>query len=280
MLTVNYDLLGLQAGDLLLDMGCGAGRHAFESYRRGARVIAFDYSHNELVDVRGIFGAMQQAGEGPAHGLATGVNGDAVKLPFPDDTFDRIIASEVLEHVPDDEGALDELMRVLRPGGIIAATIPAWFPEKVCWALSDEYHAPFVVGGHVRIYTEDELRQKMKAAGLEPGPSHHAHALHSPYWWLKCAVGPTNDDNPLVKAYLRLLTWDIMKQPLVLQVAEKVLQPLMGKSLIVYARKPLATVAPPAPRVSATATSASNASGAAATPATAPSTERQTVDVA
>lgn len=279
MLTVDFERLGLEAGDLLLDMGCGAGRHAFESYRRGARVIAFDYSQPELVDVRGTFGAMNEAGEGPKHGLATGVNGDAVKLPFPDDTFDRIIASEVLEHVPDDEGALDELMRVLRPGGIIAATIPAWLPEQICWKLSDEYHAPFVVGGHVRIYTEDELRDKMRAAGLEPGASHHAHALHSPYWWLKCAVGPTNDDNPLVKAYLKLLTWDIVKRPLVLQVAEKVLQPLMGKSLIVYARKPLRTAAPPAPRQAArTAAPTPSAPPSASEPA--PQPERETVDVA
>ncbi len=277
MLTVNYDLLGLQAGDLLLDMGCGAGRHAFESYRRGARVVAFDYSFDELADVRGLFGAMQEAGEGPRQSLATAVNGDAVRLPFPDDSFDRIIASEVLEHVPDDEGALDELMRVLRPGGVLAATIPSWLPEKICWALSDEYHAPFVVGGHVRIYTEDELRGKMRAAGLEPGPSHHAHALHSPYWWLKCAVGPTNDENPLVKAYLRLLTWDITKQPLVLQVAEKLLQPLMGKSLIVYARKPLRTAAPRPMRATRAAAPDASASPSASEPA--PHPERETADV-
>jgi len=138
MLTVDYDRLDLQAGDLLLDMGCGAGRHAFESYRRGAKVVAFDYSHAELVEVRGLFGAMQQAGEGPKHGLATGVNGDAVKLAFPDDTFDRIIASEVLEHVPDDVGALAERVRVLRPGGVIAATTPASLPDQICWKLSDE----------------------------------------------------------------------------------------------------------------------------------------------
>ena len=79
----------------------------------------------------------------------------------------------------------------------------------MCWALSDEYHAPKAVGGHVRIYTENELRSKMRGAGLHDGAAHHAHALHSPYWWLKCAVGTTNDDFPLVKLYHRLLVWDI-----------------------------------------------------------------------
>ena len=73
----------------------------------------------------------------------------------------------MLEHIPDDVGALAELTRVLKPGGTIAVTIPAWLPEKICWALTDEYHAPKAVGGHVRIYTENELRAKMRGAGLD-----------------------------------------------------------------------------------------------------------------
>ena len=54
MLTVDYDTLGLQAGDLLLDMGCGAGRHAFESYRRGARVIAISAVDGAIYNENGI----------------------------------------------------------------------------------------------------------------------------------------------------------------------------------------------------------------------------------
>ncbi|HEX4868845.1 MAG TPA: class I SAM-dependent methyltransferase [Acidimicrobiales bacterium] len=244
MLTVRFDELGVQEGDLLLDMGCGAGRHAFESFRRGARVVAFDYSAAELKDVAGLFAAMREAGEAgtDAGSLAVTTNGDALKLPFPDDAFDRIIASEVLEHVSDDQQALHEIFRVLKPGGTLAATVPAWLPEQICWALSEEYHAPFVEGGHVRIYSEPTLRDRMRRAGLKPGAAHHAHALHSPYWWLKCAVGPTNDDHPLVKGYLQVLVWDIMQtQPMgtITRWAEKLLNPVLGKSLIVYARKPV-----------------------------------------
>jgi SAM-dependent methyltransferase len=237
VLTVDYDKLGLKAGDLLLDMGAGNGRHAFEALKRGARVVAFDYLVADLIEARNLMVAMAVEGEAPEGGLGTGVNGDAVRLPFPDNTFDCIIAAEVLEHVPDDVGALDELTRVLKPGGRLAATIPSWMPEKICWALSEEYHAPHVVGGHVRIYTEPELRKKMRGAGLEPGHSHHAHALHSPYWWIRCAVGPDDDDHPLVQAYHRLLVWDMVKAPMITRVAEKLLQPVLGKSLIVYADK-------------------------------------------
>jgi SAM-dependent methyltransferase len=239
VLTVDYDRLGLRAGELVLDLGCGFGRHGFEALRRGASVISFDYAFDELRQVRNTFAVMVEMGEAPVGTSTSEVRGDAVRLPFPDGTFDRIIASEVLEHVLDDEGALDELARVLKPGGVLAATIPAWLPEKVCWALTDEYHAPFVEGGHVRIYTENEVREKMRASGLRTEGSHHAHALHSPYWWIKCAVGPTNDEHPLVKAYHRLLVWDISKNPLVLRVADKLLNPVLGKSLVVYAGKPV-----------------------------------------
>jgi len=238
MLTVDYATLGVHPGDRLLDLGCGFGRHAFEAARRGARVVACDMSDAELKEVRATFGAMAQAGEVAEEGCTGAVNGDAVHLPFTDGSFDRVIASEVMEHIPDDAGAMSELARVLRPGGTIAVTVPAWLPEKVCWWLSDEYHAPHVAGGHVRIYTEDALRDRMRDAGLVPGAAHRAHSLHSPYWWLRCAVGPTNDTNRAVVAYRRFLEWDITKAPAAIRTADRLLNPVLGKSLVVYARKP------------------------------------------
>lgn len=238
MLTVDYDTLGLEPGDLLLDLGCGFGRHAFEAMRRGAQVVACDMAQAELVQVRSMFGALHESGDVPPTSMGATARGDATRLPFADGTFDRIIASEVMEHIPDDVGALAELTRVLRPGGTMAITVPSWLPEKVCWALSDAYHAPIAEGGHVRIYTEAGLRSLMRGAGLEPGAVGHAHALHSPYWWLRCAVGPTNDDHPLVKAYHKVLVWDIESQPFVTRAAERVLSPLIGKSVVLYATKP------------------------------------------
>jgi SAM-dependent methyltransferase len=243
MLTVRYDWLRLKAGDLVLDLGCGAGRHAFEAFRRGARVVALDYSAAELKDVKAMFGALQEAEAAtlPASSWGGCANGDATRLPFPDAVFDHVIAAEVLEHIPDDEAAMSELARVLKPGGTMAVTVPAWLAERVCWALTDEYHAPFVAGGHVRIYTEPELRSKLRAAGLRPRDAHHAHALHTPYWWLKCAVGPTNNDHPLVRAYHEVLLWDIAgRRPMsiVTKLADRLANPVLGKSLVVYARRP------------------------------------------
>ena len=239
MLTVDFDRLGLQPGDRVLDMGCGAGRHAFEMFRRGGDVVAFDQDGDELAGVLDLFGAMRDAGEVPEGAEADIKQGDALAMPFADEEFDRIVAAEVLEHIPDDRAAIAELVRVLRPGGTIAVTVPRWLPEKVCWALSDEYHE--VEGGHVRIYTGHGLVGKLTEAGLEYVGRDHAHGLHAPYWWLKCAVGVGNDTHTLVRAYHQVLVWDIMRRPgysAVTRLAERVLNPVIGKSLVLYLRKP------------------------------------------
>jgi SAM-dependent methyltransferase len=238
VLTVRYERLGLQPGELLLDLGCGFGRHAFEAGRRGAHVVALDRADTELKEVRNTFGAMAAAGEVDEEACAGTVQGDATTLPFADSAFDRVIASEVLEHVTDDAHALTELARVLRPGGVLAVTVPAAGPEKICWRLSDAYHAPIAVGGHVRIYSVVELTAKLRAAGLSPFARHRAHALHSPYWWLRCAVGPTNDEHALVRTYRRFLEWDIVTRPPGVRLAERVLDPVLGKSVVIYAKKP------------------------------------------
>jgi len=236
VLTVNFDTFPIRPGDRLLDLGCGAGRHAFEAYRRGARVVAFDLDPGELKPVKDMCAAMAAQGQAGPGGHAQAIAGDATRMPFPDAAFDRVIAAEVLEHILDDQQAMRELARVLRPGGLAAITVPAFLPERICWGLSREYHE--TPGGHVRIYTRVELEAKLRTAGLEPCWHHHAHGLHSPYWWLKCAVGVGQDDHPLVTAYHRLLVWDIMKAPRLTRTADRALNPLIGKSLVVYAVKP------------------------------------------
>jgi SAM-dependent methyltransferase len=248
MLTVDYDRLGVRPGERLLDLGCGFGRHAYQAARLGAQVVAFDFGADEVRNVQDTFGAMAVAGElDPATARVGAVRGDALALPFPDGCFDRVIASEILEHLPDDVTAMAELARVLRPGGTMAVTVPRCGPEFVNWALSDEYHE--VEGGHVRIYRRSVLLRRLGSTGLRVRGRHHAHGLHAPYWWLKCLVGTTNDTHRAVAAYHRLLVWDIEKAPRTTRYAERVLNPLVGKSLVVYLDKPAAPApsdAPPA----------------------------------
>ena len=130
MLTVDFDRLGVGAGTKVIDVGCGAGRHCFEAYRRGADVIAFDQNAADLNDVDEILQAMKDKGEVPESARAEAVKGDALDLPYADGTFDCVIASEILEHVPEDDRAIAELVRVLKPGGALAITVPRWLPEQ------------------------------------------------------------------------------------------------------------------------------------------------------
>ncbi len=237
MLTIRFDQLRLRPGDRVLDVGSGFGRHVYECARRGAHVVALDHAADEVVHTRDTLAAMVETGEITADKLIGVLRGDATRLPFPDASFDVVITSEVLEHIQDDVRAIAEMVRVLRPGGRFAATVPAWLPETINWKLSDEYHAPKSAGGHVRIYTAVELSAKLRSAGLDVDGRHRAHALHSPYWWLKCAVGPSNDDHPAVARYRQFLEWDIIEQPTSTRIAERVLAPVLGKSSVHYGTK-------------------------------------------
>jgi SAM-dependent methyltransferase len=238
VLTVDFDRLGVAEGDVVLDLGTGFGRHAFEAARRGARVAAVDLGADEVATTRRTLVAMAAAGQLPGEVGYLALRGDALRLPFADASFDRVITSEVLEHVADDHRALAELFRVLRPGGRLAATVPAEWPERLCWALDARYHAPAVAGGHLRIYHRVELELKLATVGFEVVGAHRAHALHTPYWWLKCAVGVDRPAHPLVRAYHRFLTWDITRTPAITRRVERALDPVLGKSLVVYADRP------------------------------------------
>ena len=116
MLTVRLrPRSGCEPGDLLLDVGLRLRPPRLRGARRGARVVALDYAAGELKDVRG---HVRGDGRGrrdrrPAAASAR-CSGDATRLPFADGTFDRVIATEVLEHIPDDVAALAELARVLQ----------------------------------------------------------------------------------------------------------------------------------------------------------------------
>ena len=235
MLTVDFNRFPLGPGMTLLDVGCGQGRHSFEALRRGADVTAFDFSQKDLDEVQDMFAAMDLENQVPPSGAHRTVQGDARSMPFEDNSFDRVIAAEVLEHIVEDDAAIAQIARVTKPGGLIAVTVPRYWPEKICWTLSTPYHE--VEGGHVRINKASELVAKLQAHGLTPLGTHHAHALHSPYWWLKCAVGVDNDENPAVKAYHRMLVWDMMSAPKLTRTAEKLLNPVMGKSFVVYLQK-------------------------------------------
>lgn len=239
MLTVDFDRWGVSRGELVLDLGCGRGRHSFEALARGLDVVAVDLDELALKQTASDAAELRATGvigPGPMGGC---VRADGRRLPFADESLDRVIVSEVLEHIDDDASVMREMFRVLQPGGHAVVTVPRWWPEQVCWALSDDYHE--IEGGHVRVYTGPGLRTRLRAAGFEIVDSHHAHALHSPYWWLKCALGVGEDAARPVVLFRRFLEWDLMHKPAPLRRLEAFLNPVLGKSVVVYVSKPRLT---------------------------------------
>ena len=163
--------------------------------------------------------------------------GNINDIPLKDSSLDAVICSEVLEHVDSPNESVRELVRVLKPGGVMALSVPRYLPELICWKLSKEYSK--TPGGHVRIFKHQELKNLAVSNGLEYQSFHWAHGLHSPYWWLQCFFWKTKEDSFLVKQYHKLLVWDLMKKPLFTKILESILQPLIGKSLVMYFRKPI-----------------------------------------
>jgi ubiquinone/menaquinone biosynthesis C-methylase UbiE len=232
--TVNFKHFMLVSGDRVLDLGCGEGRHVISAFvEADVTAIGVDLCFNDLKAAQQKFADFAEpANQAKGFGLATA---NALQLPFADDSFDKIICSEVLEHIPDYKSVLREIERVLKPGGLFCASVPRAWPERICWALSEAYHK--VEGGHVRIFDAGKLRGQIQALGFQFYHRHWAHALHATFWWLKCLFWKNQDESRLIQQYHRFLVWDLLERPQLTRKLEQFLNPVVGKSVVMYFRK-------------------------------------------
>ena len=229
--TINFDLMNLQAGARLLDLGCGEGRHAISAYHlHSIDAVGIDLSVKD-VGITKARAAQFLEPDNPSKSLVTAV-ADGSALPFAAGQFDRVICAEVLEHIHDYRAIIREINRVTRMGGLVGISVPRFFPEWVCWQLSRAYHE--VEGGHIRIFNARHLRRDLEESGFVHIKQHHAHALHVPYWWLKCAFWREGRQAAIVDGYHRFLTWELMHSPWITRLLDKLLNPIMGKSVVMY----------------------------------------------
>ena len=235
MQTIRFKNLNLSNDEFLLDMGCGEGRHSIGAYiETQANILGLDLSMKDLKIAQNRLNDFDTSN---IKSVCQFGEADIVSIPLLDSSLDAVICSEVLEHVNSPQESIKELIRVLKPGGVLALSVPRYMPELICWKLSKEYSK--TPGGHVRIFKHQQLKKLGINNGLEYQSFHWAHGLHSPYWWLQCLFWKTKETSYIVNLYHKLLVWDLMKKPLLTKIFEAILQPLIGKSLVMYFKKPI-----------------------------------------
>jgi len=234
MITVEPDLLGVREGDITLDAGCGNGRHSWEVCSKNhSSVIAFDIDPVSVKKNKYMLDSLKaQSGiMGDYHLLVA----DIRRLPFRTGSFDKIICSEVLEHIPEDRTAVAELARVMSKKGAIGVSVPHHFAESVCWRLSKDYYG--FPGGHIRNYRTRQLLDLVDGAGLSVYTIRHKHALHSLYWITRCIFGVKKEKAIVPSIYNRFLEWDLRTNHKPFRWVEGVLNHWCPKSVAIYAAK-------------------------------------------
>jgi SAM-dependent methyltransferase len=234
MLTVDYKLMQVGSGQRVLDVGCGNGRHTWAAYcLYDCQVLALDMLEGDLQKTRYTLYTADNGKENGNNWLA--VRGDAASLPLKSGSFDRVICSEVLEHVADDRRSVGELVRVLRDDGVIAVSVPTRLTESIYWRISRQYSRN--PGGHIRIYKAKEIKQLLRDYNLEIFGVRHKHSLHSIYWLLRCMFGVNNEKALIPRLYHSLLVWDLKARTRPVRLLDDLCNHLFPKSIVIYARK-------------------------------------------
>ena len=234
MLTVDYALLEVREGQHILDVGCGGGRHSWGVYSQfDCQVWALDIGENDLKKTRYVLGAVED--ERQRTGKWVAIQGNAMSLPLKEASFDRVVCSEVLEHVHDDRQSVAELVRVLKPGGLLAVSVPTYLTESIYWRISKDYCNNS--GGHIRKYKAAEISSLLRQSNLLIYDIRYKHSLHSIYWLLRCIFGIKNDKALIPSLYHRFLVWDLKARTKPVRLLDNVCNRVFPKSIVIYARK-------------------------------------------
>ena len=230
MLTFDFNRVNINPEGTMLDLGCGEGRHIFGLMEKfpDLKCIGLD-PHIESLDKA--FEGLKFL-ESISNTKTNFLSGSAYSLPFSDDSFDLVVCSEVLEHLHDYKDAIKEINRVLKPGGQFLASVPAEFPEKICWLLSEAYQNQ--PGGHLRIFKKNKLIKEVAEHNFSFESSQRFHSIHSAYWWLRCLFWKSQESNIIIKGYKKILERHILKKPFFLDLIDKIFNPILGKSIAFY----------------------------------------------
>lgn len=230
METIDFDLFKIEPGEIMLDVGCGDGRHSLSKKICGATIVSLDIDDERLSELKYKIGGRSVNYDGNSIHV---LRGDALHLPLPDKSIDKVVCSEVLEHIPKVKDCIKETKRVLKPRGKLAVSVPARFSEILYDYLAEEYLGK--PGGHIHVFALDELKEIIKENGFEIQRTDSGHSLHFFYWLLRAAFGIEEENNLLPSLYHSFLEkadgskfWENV---------ENRLNKIVPKSNIIYAIK-------------------------------------------
>ena len=228
--SVNLKLLDLNPKSRILDFGAGRGALACELARRGYRVTACDIDGQKLSQLP------DQCAPYPISTILLAAGARA--LPFPDREFDVIVCREVLEHVPDYAGTLTELQRILKPGGIVAVSVPARRSERLCHWFDENWYEK---SGHLRVFVKKALLAEFAAYGW-----HTIKVENKLFFWAwnwlilalfktRHTMGEIENNLRLYKAMLR--GWRILEILHMKPAVERIGDRVFPKSHFIYLKK-------------------------------------------
>jgi SAM-dependent methyltransferase len=206
-----FDLIAPHCGRSLLEVGAGLGEFSAQ-FSGLERLVLTDTDPLCLDALANRFAGRPEVTVAPID-LSAGVSIDS--------PVETVLAMNVLEHIPDDAGALRALAEVVLPGGSIVLWVPA-YPS-----LYGDFDR---LVGHVRRYRPADLRRAVLTAGLRVEVLQPVNLLGGLAWWAAVRTGRTSNANPkLVRAYDRVVI------PLE-RALERVVRPPFGQSLLCVAR--------------------------------------------
>ncbi len=231
--AIDPHVLRLRPGERLLDVGCGIGRHVLETGRVAGCHIGIDMVRDDLL--KALYWRELEYRAGRLHASVSFLQGDASRLPLRDGCFDKVVCTEVLEHVPSDRAVLLELARVLRPGGVLAVSVPDEISERLLWRLSRKYRT--TPNGHVRIYSRHDIARLLQDGGIRLYAVRYRHSLEALYWLFGSLVSPEREDHPLVMHVRRVLSTMRPGYSAFLDRCDDVGNYVLPKSIVLYGRK-------------------------------------------
>lgn len=231
--TIRMKNLQLQPKQKLLDLGCGLGRHLFTAAQHcSLDLYGIDRSLEDLKTTESR--SKDFASILLSENQFQLIQGDALNIPFDDNIFDRVICSEVLEHIPNYSMAIQEIARVTKTGGRVGISVPHAWPERINWIISNDYKKDT---GHIHLFNKKTLVSAFETHGLQCYDYHYEHGFHSAYWWLKSTEWNREKPSYPLKQYQRFLDWELFNGGKATRQLEKIVNPLIGKSLVLYFEK-------------------------------------------